>query len=111
MQWQEDGDLIVLLVDMNDDVTSDLIQQFCQEINLMEEISDLYRQSPIPTHQSGSRAIDGIYVSRTFISNVEGGILQFGQVTHSNHQVVWLDIQADTVEMGQHDSMVQPLCH
>jgi len=76
----------------------------------MEAISDLYRLSPIPTHQCGSKAIDGIYVSQALISHAKGWILQPGQVMHSDHRAVWIDIQADMVKMGQRDPIVCPLC-
>jgi len=50
-QWQEEGDYIVLMADMNDNVNSQDIQQFCQELNLVEAISTLHGRSTIPTHQ------------------------------------------------------------
>ncbi len=51
LRWHEVGDYVVLMADMNEDVNSETIQHFCQETNLVEIISELYRPSPLPTHQ------------------------------------------------------------
>jgi len=107
LRWHEVGDYVVLMADMNEDVNSETIQHFCQETNLVEIISELYGPSPIPTHQWGQKAIDGIFVSRALIlQHTTGGILQLRQVTPSDHCALWMDIHADIVEMSQHDPMV-----
>jgi len=84
---------------MNKDVISADLLQFCQEINLVEAISSLHGQLPIPTHQQGQHAIDSIYISPASLHNASGGILSLGVVTPSDHHAVWLDIQAHLVEM------------
>jgi len=91
-QWQEEGNNIVLLADMNDDVLSKEIQKFCHELNLVEAISMLHGKSPVPTHQRGSKVIDGIYVSLALMEEVEGGILTLGSVTNSDHRAIWLHL-------------------
>jgi len=98
-------------MDMNEDVNSATIQHFCQEANLMEMISELYGPSPTPTHQQDWKTIDGIFVSQALIKQAEGRILQLSQVTPNKHQALWMDIQANLVEMGQHDPMVWPQYH
>jgi len=108
--WQEEGNYIVLLADMNKDVISKDIQQFCQELNLIEAISTIHGWSPIPTHQWGSKAIDGIYVSPALLEYAEGGILALGSVTPSNHRAIWLDIKAMTIVMDQQDQVVHHQC-
>jgi len=110
LQWQEEGDYIVLLADMNEDVISIDIQKFCQELNLVEAISSLHGRSPVPTHQRGSKAIDGIYVSPALLEYAEGGILALGSVTPSDHRAIWLDIKATTIAMDQQDQVVHPQC-
>jgi len=100
----------MLLADMNDDVLSKDIQNFCQELQLVEAISSLHGRSPIPTHQRGSKAIDGIYVSQALLAHAEGGILPLGTVTASDHRAIWLDIRAEHIEMHHQDSVQQPAC-
>ncbi len=70
---------------MNDNVLSKEIQKCCHELNLVEAISTLHGKSPVPTHQRGSKAIDGIYVLLALMEEVEGGILALGSVMNSNH--------------------------
>jgi len=50
-QWQEEGDKVIVLADMNKDVLSSDINKFCQATHLVEAIAALHRKSPIPTHQ------------------------------------------------------------
>ena len=57
--------------------------------------------SPIPTHQWGSRAIDRIFISSAIRAELTGGFLQFGEVTISDHRVVWLDVPAYLFEMAE----------
>jgi len=109
-QWQEDGDFIVLLADMNDNINSKDLKKFCQELNLAEAISSLYSQSPVPSHQWGSKAIDRIYVSQALLKHAEGGILVLGTVTPSDHRAIWLDIKAAAVAMDHQDQVVHHSC-
>jgi len=92
---------VILLADMNDEVTSPTLAKFCRELNLVEAISTLHGKSPLPTHQSGSKAIDGIYLSRNLLRDAQGGFLAFSEVMNSDHRAVWLDIRAEKVGMVQ----------
>jgi len=103
LKWQEDGDYIVLLADMNEDVISDNLMIFFKGLQLVEAISSLHGHSPIPTHQKGSKAIDGSYVSPALLEQAKGGILPLGSVTCSDHRSVWLDLQAYLIAMYQQD--------
>jgi len=103
--WQEAGEQVILLADMNEDVTALTFHKFCQDLNLVEAISTLHGRSPLPTHQCGSKAIDRIYVSRNLLQEVQGGFLAFGKVMNSNHRTVWLDLRAKLVGMVQQDQV------
>jgi len=39
-------------------------------------------------------AIDSIFISPQLADRIQGGFLNFGNVTISNHLVVWIDIPA-----------------
>jgi len=77
-------------------------------VHLVEVISSLHGTSPHPTHQRGSKAIDGIYVSRSLLKAAKGGFLDFGEVMPSDHRAVWLDIQAELVGMLSQDLIMRP---
>ncbi len=61
IKWTEAGEEIIVLADMNEDVTAQDITKFCQATNLVEAIYSLHGPSPVPTHQWGRKAIDGIF--------------------------------------------------
>jgi len=54
-QWTEEGEEIIVLADMNKDLTAKDIRQFCKDMNLMEAIVVLHGQALVPTHQRASR--------------------------------------------------------
>ncbi len=50
-QWQSDGDLLIVMADMNKDIMAEDIKVFCRAMHLVEVIHHLHRPSPTPTHQ------------------------------------------------------------
>jgi len=106
--WQAEGDQVLILADMNEDVNAPMIRQFCDELHLVEAISTLHGPAQKPTHQRGRRAIDGIYMSRSLLHGARGGFLQFGDVMGSDHRAVWVDISADIVGMKHQDPITSP---
>ena len=93
-EWQDDRDRIILLADMNDDISGSTIQEFCRSIHLVEAIHHLHGWAVVPTHQQGSMAINGIFLSPSLLEDAQGGFLNFGKVTISNHRAVWLNLLA-----------------
>jgi len=63
ISWTVAGEEIMVLANMNDDVGDKDIQQFCKTTSLVEAISYLHGQTKIPTHQSGSKPINRIFIS------------------------------------------------
>jgi len=110
IKWQEAGEQVILLGNMNDDVNAPILQKFCQDLHLVEAILTLHGKSPHPTHQHGSKAIDGIYILRSLLQDAHGGFLAFGEVMHSDHRAVWLDIQAEAVGMIQQETISCLVC-
>jgi len=66
---------------------------------LVEAIAALHGKSPLPTHQRGSKAIDGIFLSPSLLEEAQGGFLDFGEATVSDHRAVWIDIPAQHFNM------------
>jgi len=73
LQLMEVGDKVIILADMNEDVLAKDIAQFCKAMNLVEAIHSLHGPSPVPTHQWGSKAINGIFLTKTLLNNIQGG--------------------------------------
>jgi len=99
-----------VLVDMNEDVLAPDIKQFCQDTNMVEVIAAMHGNSLLPTHQRGSKAIDGIFLSPALLEEAKGG-----EVTISDHQAVGSNIfdMFHTMDItraaGQHLKMPRPL--
>jgi hypothetical protein len=88
-QWLVDGDSIVLMVDLNDDVRSSQVAKSITRMGL-KEIVTANHQAP-NTHQRGSRPIDGIFVSEEIYSTACGYV-----ESPSDHLCVWLDLDFAT---------------
>jgi len=50
-QWQEEGDQIVVMVDMNEDIQAIQLKEFCNKLNLVEGIAHLHSLAKTPMHQ------------------------------------------------------------
>jgi len=98
----------VIMADMNEAVTAPDLKKFCQSLQLEEAISFIHGRATVATHQRGSKPIDGIYVSRELLPDLEGGFLPFGTATHSDHRPVWIDLRADKINMEQTEPVVSP---
>ncbi len=108
-EWQLEGEEVLIMADMNEDVLVDNTRQFCQDTNLVEAIEQLHGPSAVPAHQCRSKAINGIFISSAIQAEIQGGFLLFGMVTISNHRIVWLDIPAHLFEMAQLQNIRQPV--
>jgi len=102
------GEEVIVLANMNKDVLAKDIAQFCKDTNLVKAISSVHGKAPIPTHQRGSRAIDGIFLSKTLLIDAKGGFLVFGKAMVSDHCVIWIDIPAANLGMDQAQDISRP---
>jgi hypothetical protein len=92
---QEPGDIIILGMDINQDVTSRQIHQFFRELHLRNAITIHHPQSspPATCHRNEHRVqIDGLYCSIDTVP-VATGFLQFGEGTPSDHRAMWADFR------------------
>jgi len=61
LEWQAKGDMVILIVDMNEDVRLPIIQQLLRSVRLVDGPTSQHR-SPPATHNHGSNPIDGIFL-------------------------------------------------
>jgi len=99
LSWTEDGEEVIVLADMNDDVLDKDILQFCKTTSLVEAISSIHSQTTVPTHQRGSKPINRIFISKNLLEDAKGGFLDFGVATISDHRAIWLNIKASPLGM------------
>ncbi len=61
IQWQEDGEHIIIMADFNDDVTISAMCQWAAHLGLIKAITYLHPDNPPPTFQCGTQPIDRIF--------------------------------------------------
>jgi len=86
MEWQVEGDSIILVADMNDDIRDPEIHTLLQSVFLIEVSTNLHATQPPATHNWGSAPIDGIFIPLTLLEHCHAGYLAFGDGVPSNHQ-------------------------
>jgi len=93
-QWQEDGDIIVIGGDWNEDTNAGPWKQFWQTLGLVP-VASLSGRHPTATHTRGSNQIDNVYVS-PLLAQVSAGFLSPSLgVLGADHSAIWLDIPAE----------------
>ena len=91
----QEGHQIILQADMNDSVvTNQCIKSWADEIGLSEAVSPA-ASVEIPTHQRGSKALDGIYTNFS-LQPLQAGYFPFGEI-QSDHRALWLDLHYNQV--------------
>ena len=87
-QCRELGDQVVLMIDLNDNITSDTVTELFANVVLAEAITHCHRKiGLVTTYQRVSHPIDVIYTSSTlWVSS--GGYLLF-VIIPSYHRLLW----------------------
>ncbi len=85
VKWQEEGNFIILLADMNEDVVSKDLQIFCQGLHkqFLSCTAALYPHTPM-----GQQINSGIYVLKTLLDNATGRMLLLGTVMASDQRAL-----------------------
>jgi len=91
-QWKEQGDQIVLALDVNDNVYNSTFTRAMYQVGLREVCTERHGPGAPPTYNRGSHPIDGIYVSESLL-NCRCGYLDF----EFDHRGLYVDIQMDQV--------------
>jgi hypothetical protein len=94
--WRDQGDHVVLMMDVNEDIRSAPIHTFLDDLGMRKVILERHGKSTAPnTHLRGSDPIDGIFVTSS-LEIVNGGYAAFDQgvtTKRSDHRCLWIDIQ------------------
>ena len=91
--WLAAGEHIVLMLDANQDIRTGPLGKAFQHLGLHEAIISKHIDvhPPVPTHQTGSRTIDGIFTTLD-TSDARCGYFAFGDGLDSDHRMAWLDV-------------------
>jgi len=94
MKWVDDGEFIILVEDINEYVWHGELVVALASLGITEAISIRYKkQQLVPTFQTGSNLIDGIFTS-TGVNIVEGGYLLFGEAM-SDYRAIWVKLSIE----------------
>jgi len=95
-KWQNEGDLVLVMADMNEDVRLPLIQNTFRTVGLVERLTTQHPRPP-PTHNHGSNPINGIFIPLSLLDHCQTGYLEFGVAVPSDHRALWINIAAHNV--------------
>ncbi len=84
-EWQAEGDSIILVVDMSDDIRDPEICNLLQSVGSIEVSTNLHVTHPPATHNQGSVPIDRIFIPLTLLKHCQAGYLAFGDGVPSDH--------------------------
>ena len=96
-QWNANNENLVLMVDLNEDVTTDSVISFFSDLGLKEAVTDrhVHNCGVQPTYQRGRSPIDGVYISQ-HLEIQAGGYLPFGDAP-SDHRAVWITLDFESI--------------
>ena len=87
----DDGDLLLLGVDWNEDVRAPETTAFFQKLGMREVLLERHGDDAPKTYADRSYPIDGIFASYSLDIEV-GGYLAFGNIAETDHRGLWVDI-------------------
>jgi len=92
IEWQSDGDQVIILADMNDNVQEDPILAMATQTGLHDAVTTQHGSGTPNTHNRGSTPINGIFIPADYAPVIQSGYLAFDKGIPSNHRAVWVDI-------------------
>jgi len=96
-QWQSEGDMVIILADINEDIRLEPIPSTFWQMGLSEITLVQHGHQGPNTHNQGTTPIDGIFIPMSLIPAVRSGYFAFGEGILSNHRAIWLDIPLATL--------------
>lgn len=106
-KWRTTGYQMIVMMDLNEDITSTAIVHLFSQIGLKEAITTQNGPSGVePTYNRGSYPIDGIYTSSTLVTTASG-YLPFGEFP-SDHRGLWLKVDFSSAFGAKMDPFIPP---
>jgi len=106
-KWHNDGDQIILMADLNTDVTNKEIKLWRERHRLKDVYISEFPNIKIPaTYHKGKNTIDTIMVSHS-IKIEKAGFLAFGDIP-SDHRGLWLDVTYQTAFGHNMQRLIKP---
>jgi len=105
--WSDDGEQILMGVNANDLVNLPEITEYFNTLGMTEAILHRHGQDAPPTHQCGSKAIDGIFVTNGLLGHSCGYLSGLAGIS-GDHRCLWIDLPESWLFGGQMPVIVRP---
>jgi hypothetical protein len=104
------GNEILIMLDVNDKIDSSSMDQFMDELNLCDLMSDYLPSTPPTTYQRGRNKIDHIVGTMGIqLAMVRAYVLPFGDDSpKSDHAICGIDFSLDVLSGIQPESLYDP---
>jgi len=90
--WQLEGDTVIILGDINEDIQEERISTMFQHLGLSEVIITQHGTHRPNTHNHRQNPVDRIFLPNWLIQEVQSGYLAFREGIPSDHWAVWVDL-------------------
>ena len=94
--WNDDGDMLILGIDLNGDVRDEMNKEFFHRLGMREVLMERHGDDAPETYADGSKPIDGIFASYS-LDITAGGYLAFGDISETDHRGLWIDIPMHSI--------------
>ena len=106
-KFKKNGNEIIIMGDFNQDITQNTtLTRLLKAEGLKDAIYGKYGGNPPQTYKWGSHPIDAIYTS-SGINITQGGYKQ-GDIQISDHRLLWIDIQRNTILGAKSKDLPKP---
>jgi len=105
--WSNDGEQIIMGIDANETINQPEITEYFNSVGMTEAILHRHGTDAPPTHQCGSQAIDGIFVTNGLLGFPSGYLSGLAGIS-GDHRCLWMDIPEQWLFGGQMPVIVRP---
>ncbi len=105
-QWRSEGDSVIIMADMNDDVREDPVLSTVTNMGMNDAVTTQHGHTTPNTHNRGSAPIDGIFLPVNLLPTIQSGYLAFGEGVPSDHRLIWVDIPVEALGWLEPPEMV-----
>ena len=89
--WIDSGEQVLIRMDINEQVNHPEVTNYFHSVGLMEAILHWHGQNAPPTHQCGSKAIDGIFVTNGLLGHPSSYLSSLDGIA-GDHHCLWINL-------------------
>jgi hypothetical protein len=94
--WTSNGEKIIVMGDLNEDIRSNSITKFFSDFNMTEPIITRHGHNAPKTFNYGTTPIDGVFISQD-VNVLAGGYTPTKWGMSTDHRLIWIDVEMGTL--------------